>query len=97
MRKLIFIFFNILHCFFKFRQIICVICFTPIFNKGNKATTTLYTGWYSQRTSLCLYHTTYIMLDVNVKMLFTLFCKSFIYYTKFENYLLSFLTFAVYC
>ena len=34
------------------------------------------------------------MLDVNVKMLFTLFYKSLIYYTKFENYLLSFLTFA---
>jgi len=34
------------------------------------------------------------MLDVNAKMLFTLFCKSLIYYTKFENGLLSFLTFA---
>jgi len=34
------------------------------------------------------------MLDVNVKMLFTLYSKSLIYYTKFENYLLSFLTFA---
>jgi len=36
------------------------------------------------------------MLDVNVKMLFTLYSKSLIYYTKFENYLLSFLTFAVF-
>jgi len=35
------------------------------------------------------------MLDVNVKMLFTLYSKSLIYYTKFENYLLSFLTFGI--
>ena len=47
-------------------------------------------------TPSCLYYTANIMLDVNVKMLFTLFYKSLIYYTKFENYLLSFLTFAVF-
>ena len=35
------------------------------------------------------------MLDVNVKMLFTLFSKFLIYYTKFENWLLSFLTFSI--
>ena len=35
------------------------------------------------------------MLDVNVKMLFTLYSKSLIYYTKFEKDLLSFLTFSI--
>jgi len=35
------------------------------------------------------------MLDVNVKMLFTLFYKSLIYYTKFEKDSLSFLTFSI--
>ena len=52
-------------------------------------------GTHHERASQCLYYTANIMLDVNVKMLFTLFSKFLIYYTKFENSLLSFLTFAV--
>jgi len=38
---------------------------------------------------------TYMKLDIDMKILFTLYSKSLIYYTKFENSLMSFLTFAV--
>ena len=69
----------------------------PRLNNTTNVLTITHTGWHSQRVSHCLYYTANIMFDVNVKMLFTLFCKSLIYYTKFENCLLSFLTFTIYC